>query len=120
MATSVLILLIIIMMFHFIGDFLLQSRKMADNKSKSIKWLTLHVLSYCLPFLPLINGGLSMNLLWFFLLLFSTHWITDFITSKLTSYFYKQQKIKNFFIVVGFDQFIHTTTLLILTNKFIL
>jgi hypothetical protein len=107
-------------MLHFVGDFLLQTRKMADNKSKSIKWLTIHAITYCLPFLILINGGLSMNLMWFYIWLFITHWCTDFITSKLTSYLWKEKQVKAFFTIIGFDQLIHTITLLYLTNVFIL
>ena len=121
MEISVLILLIIIFFLHFIADFGLQTRKMAENKSHSIKYLTLHVLTYCIPFLILIVGfGWTTDFLWFMLWLFGTHWITDFITSKITAYFWKKKKIKDFFLMIGFDQFIHAVTLLILVYKFIL
>jgi hypothetical protein len=39
-------LLIILYVCHFIGDFIFQTRKMAENKSKSIYYLTSHVLWY--------------------------------------------------------------------------
>lgn len=84
---------------HWIADFELQSDQMAKNKSKSIKWLSLHVLVYTLVFMlwgvqfALISGAL--------------HWITDFFTSKITSYLYRMDDIHNFFVVIGFDQLVH-------------
>lgn len=120
MATTLFILIILIFILHFIGDFILQTHKMAINKSTSIKYLTYHVLTYCIPFLILLTGGFGWNMLWFFLLLFGTHWITDFITSKITSYFWKKKDMHNFFVIIGFDQLIHAITLLLLLDIFIL
>lgn len=120
MSTSTLILLIIIYLFHFVGDFVFQTRKMANNKSKSIKFLTLHVLTYCIPFLLLLGGFADkMEFVWFIVWLFGTHWITDFFTSKVTSYMWKEKRVHDFFVVIGFDQFIHASTLLFLVHKFI-
>jgi len=120
MGTTILVLIIIVFFLHFIADFGLQTRKMAENKSHSIKYLTLHVITYCIPFLLLSVGfGWTMEFLWFMVWLFGTHWITDFITSKFTAYFWKHKKIKDFFLMIGFDQFIHAVTLLLLIEKFI-
>ncbi len=121
MELSVMILLIIIFFLHFIADFGLQTRKMAENKSHSIKYLTLHVLTYCIPFFILVAGfGWTMEFVWFIVWLFSTHWITDYITSKFTANFWRRKRIKDFFLMIGFDQFIHAATLIILVEKFIL
>jgi hypothetical protein len=42
---------VIILICHFVGDFLLQSDKMAVNKSKDWWQLTRHVLAYSIPFM---------------------------------------------------------------------
>lgn len=92
-----------LLFLHWFADFVCQTREMANNKSKSVKWLSIHVLVYSAffiiisPMYALINGIL--------------HWITDFTTSKITSHYWKEQKIKAFFTTIGFDQFIHAASL---------
>jgi len=108
-------LLIMFFSLHFVGDFVFQTRQMAENKSKSIYWLTSHVLWYCVAFMPIaFLIGLETQYIEFQFVLFTTHWLTDFFTSKLTSYFWKKRKVKAFFMVIGFDQLIHIITLLLI------
>lgn len=89
---------------HFIADFILQSDKMAQGKSSSNKWLTMHILVYTLPLClfgwkyALINGA--------------AHWCVDYCTSRASSYMYKNNRIHDFFVVVGFDQAVHLSTLI--------
>jgi hypothetical protein len=90
---------------HFLGDFILQSDKMAQNKSKSIKWLSAHVCVYTIPLLllgwkfALING--------------LAHWVVDFFTSKATTKLWEKKEVHYFFVVVGADQALHLTILLL-------
>lgn len=59
---------------HLCGDYLLQSKKMALQKSSSILWCTAHVLIYSLMFclfLWTVNP-------WIFLAIFIPHWIIDY------------------------------------------
>jgi len=117
---DIITLLIGMFTLHFIGDFIFQTRKMADNKSKSIFYLTLHVFWYSAAFMPtFLLIGIGVPYLKFIGVLFTTHWITDFITSKITSYFWKKKRIKAFFNIIGFDQLIHIVTLLLIFKYFI-
>jgi hypothetical protein len=89
---------------HFFADFVLQNDKMAMNKSTSIKWLSIHVGVYTLIFFiwgwqfALLNGIL--------------HWMTDFVTSKISAHFWKKNDMHWFFTVIGCDQAIHMTCLI--------
>jgi len=119
-----------ILAFHYIGDFLLQSREMAQNKSKSAKHLSEHVAIYSMIMTILFmlvstNTIASDPLEWFsnvgkFLTItYLTHWVTDYITSRWTSRLWKKKEEWKFFAVIGFDQLIHISTLL-LTYEYLL
>ncbi len=92
-----------IMLVHWFADFICQSRDMANNKSSSHYWLVSHIIVYTTIMsifgykYALING--------------LAHLVTDFCTSRGTSYFWKRQNIHAFFSVIGFDQFLHVTIL---------
>lgn len=114
--------IIIVLFTHWIGDFILQTQEEAENKSKSNKYLTDHVLTYTFiwfsvgivwfisgPFRSELfvvwKGGLSLLL--FTLITFTTHWIIDYFTSRLNSKLYKKGDIHNLFVSIGFDQVLH-------------
>jgi hypothetical protein len=90
---------------HFIADFLLQTDKVAIGKSKSNKVLAYHCAIYAIPLLwfgPLfagINGVL--------------HFLTDWITSRWCSKLYREEKRHWFFVVIGLDQALHLTALIL-------
>ncbi len=95
---------------HFLGDFLLQSDKMALSKSSSMRWLGIHVAVYSAVFIPF---GLK-----FVLANYVLHFITDAISSRLTSRLWKQDKRHWFFVVIGADQAIHMSCLLLTYEVF--
>lgn len=98
-------IVLLLIWLHFVSDFILQSDKMAKIKSKSNKWLLLHVVAYSIPFL--IFG-------WFFALINClAHFVIDYITSRITSKLYADGKVHWFFVVIGFDQALHLTTLIV-------
>jgi hypothetical protein len=39
--------------------------------------------------------------------------VTDFVTSRISSRLYAKGDIHNFFVVVGFDQFLHYSALIV-------
>ncbi len=41
------------------------------------------------------------------LLLFVTHWVIDYCTSRITSQLWQAGDVHYFFVVVGFDQLLH-------------
>ena len=106
----------LILVFHFVGDFLCQSDKMAMNKSTSNSYLTLHVLIYTavIGVLPFAVYAVSdIMIYWYWVAINGVlHWITDYFTSRLTSYLYKKEMRHWFFVAIGFDQLIHYACLL--------
>ena len=101
---------ITIIWLHFLADFIFQTDKMAINKSTSTLWLAIHVAIYTLPFFwfgwpfALFNGG--------------CHFVTDWFTSRGTSYLWKKEERHWFFALIGLDQAIHMTTLMVSYKHF--
>ena len=97
--------LLMVIWLHFFGDFICQSDSMAQNKSKSNKWLGIHVSTYMIPFClvfgwryALING--------------LAHFIVDWNTSRVTSRLWQEKRVHDFFVVIGLDQALHMSMLL--------
>lgn len=114
---------------HWFADFVMQTRAMANNKSKSLYYLTLHVYVYTIStiilwmiFMPLFFGiECSTNTILLAMgLIFSTHWPTDKITSNITKYFYAKGNEKMFFTTIGFDQVLHFLQLFWIFDNIIL
>lgn len=91
---------------HFFADFMCQWDKMAISKSSSNKWLSLHVTIYAAPFLILCGWQFAaVN--------FAAHWVTDFVTSRAASALWKRNERHWFFVVIGVDQAIHMSCLIL-------
>lgn len=98
-------IMLLLLMVHFFGDFIMQTHEMACNKSTSNAWLSVHVLTYSLCFIVFLDPFL-------FLYVFITHWVVDYNTSRMTAQRWKVKDYHNFFVVVGADQLIHYVTLI--------
>jgi hypothetical protein len=105
--------ILLVIVAHWIADFVCQTDKMATRKSTSMLWLSLHVLTYTvvLSMVMLVLWG-HVNLFWI-LLNGLLHWVTDFVTSRITSQLWKMERRHDFFVMVGLDQVIHYACLFI-------
>lgn len=128
----IILTIIYILSVHFVSDFIMQSDEMAKGKSTSIKWLTLHILSYLKGFIcsaiifyvtiTLIWGRIASPLLILGYCFVNAilHWVTDYFTSKETSRLWAELKVHQFFIMIGLDQLIHATCLILTFYLFFL
>jgi hypothetical protein len=122
-----LTLILVLLVMHFVCDFLLQSDWMALNKSQKVEALVLHVTVYSLPF-----GVFGVG---FLVATFIAHFWTDFFTSRVNAKLWfiqmEQRELLDgwfygrllptrhwFFVSIGFDQLLHLVQLL-LTAKFV-
>lgn len=93
----------VIFVIHFLFDWVFQTRKIAENKSKSVKVLAQHVAIY----------GAGLSLLTFFgfswgwvIINTIAHFIVDYFTSKASTWAYHNNK-SLFWKIIGFDQMLH-------------
>ena len=110
-----MVLFLLVMFFaHFAGDFVLQTDWQAKNKWTNGYALLGHTVTYSVCFL-----GFGP---WFALVTFVTHTAVDALTSQYTHHFATAKAAPDwhkFFVVVGFDQFLHAVQL-VLTAHYLL
>lgn len=108
---------LILVLNHTICDFVLQSDRMAKGKSSSNATLLEHIGVYGLSMAvlcavpPLFPTAASISIFIFSNMLL--HFVTDYVTSRLTTKFWLAGKRHAFFVTIGFDQFVHIACLLI-------
>lgn len=107
-------IVIYIMLIHFLADFALQTYEQALNKSKSNLFLFYHVGVYALVWLvaaPLVmEPGPAIA---FTLITGISHFVVDWVTSRINSSFFSKQNYHDGLVGVGFDQLIHHIQLFI-------
>ena len=122
-----MIVLSFIICFHFICDFIFQYDEHAKNKSHSIKALLSHTSSYTIQvgaltvmlFAMIQDINAFSHLIEWYFWLFTTHTLTDFITSKVTAYAHKTGKNKLFWGAIGIDQMLHMLQIIYLYEIFL-
>lgn len=117
---NALLLIVYIFFLHFIGDFVLQRHNDAVNKWHSLSALTNHVIMYgCVLILGLLGVAFLNLQVWlvflYIALQVSSHWVIDFFTSKLSHRLWEQKRVHDFFVVIGFDQLLHASILIVTT-----
>ncbi len=125
METNLMIIPFLLVLIHFIADFIFQDEKWALGKSKNLKDLLYHTVTYSLIWvLPIffifytfcnnveITEVIDDTVL-FVIITFICHTITDYFTSKIVSKKFSNQEygstIPNIgaFTYIGFDQVLH-------------
>lgn len=110
-------LLILYFLFvHWFADFVCQTNNQAQNKSTSNKALLSHTSIYGLiitiaTYIIYLCNGFGAQF-WYTPLIFGviqfiTHTLVDYITSRINKELWNNKQIHEFFVMIGFDQFIH-------------
>lgn len=98
---------------HWIADFVFQSDWMAKEKSKNNYALLIHCFVYGAVFSSMTLSpmyGLIVGLI---------HIPVDYVTSRINAELWNDKKVHWFFVSIGFDQWIHIATL-ILVQKYLM
>jgi hypothetical protein len=110
---------------HFLGDYVFQSRLQSLHKGHNLGALLLHVASYAgimtaafwvgVVTMQVTMPFLLYSAIVFFVAVFATHFVVDFLATRVYNYLWTEHKYKAFFSVVGFEQLLHQYVLLIAT-----
>lgn len=78
----------------------------------------MHVLSYSVVWLLVCNAysvvtGNYLIVAFFPIITFITHWLIDYVTSRINSKLWQAKKTHLFFVSIGFDQLLHYTQLIL-------
>jgi len=106
---------LVLLLCHFIGDFVMQTDEVAKAKSTDNGVLAKHVLIYMLPFvfLFLVTWNHHPGIVALFLVYNAgLHFITDYVSSRMTTKAWKEERRHDFFVIIGADQFVHAFCLL--------
>lgn len=118
------IIIYLLLLLHWLADFVFQTKYQQKNKSKSFKALLAHTATYMLilyvPLQILQEIGFFGAQYWYASLLFAliqfvSHTVIDAVTSRINAILWNNKQTHDFFVSVGFDQFLH---LIILIGSF--
>lgn len=98
---------LLLMAIHFVGDFVLQSDRMAKEKSTDWNQLAKHCWVY------MIVLGLLTQTYYYAVFNAGIHFAVDAVTARINKRLWDAKQVHYFFVGVGFDQLIHVSTLLI-------
>jgi hypothetical protein len=94
----------ILLILHWLADFILQSNWQAQNKSSNNYALLAHVSTYTLVLCVIDMKFALFNGL--------THLVVDYITSRISKKLWLEKEVHYFFVIIGLDQLIHTIILM--------
>ena len=102
-------LIILALFLHFCGDFVFQNDWMAQNKADNQGICALHSLIYGCFFIPF--GIITALILAVF------HFLVDNASATVCKELWKKEDRHHFFLMIGFDQFLHIALMLWLILK---
>jgi hypothetical protein len=107
-----MVVYLIIILIHWFADFVLQTDWQAKNKSTDNHALLSHTGVYAcvwgiVSLAYYLATRSSVLVLLFPIITFVVHSIQDYFTSRLNSKLWKEGKIHQFFVSIGFDQVLH-------------
>ena len=110
---------VLLLLVHWLADFALQTPEQANNKYSSLMALGAHVLTYGAAMGVAIVCLFASSYTWQILaiavtVLTASHFFIDAVTSRITHYLYQEKRYHDFFVVIGFDQFLHVLTVIFL------
>jgi hypothetical protein len=111
-------IVLLILLLHWVADFVLQTDEQAKGKSKKWSYLLRHTFNYSI-FVSCAVFGWSMNTICFFVITLICHTWQDYFTSRLNAKLWAANKNHLFFVSIGLDQFLHFMQLLI-TYQFLI
>lgn len=109
----------VLLVAHFVADFIAQSDWMAVNKSKRWDALTVHVTVYTGVVSAFLFAYYQMTEwpgigpMWFLAATFGTHFVQDAITSRINSRLWQANERHWFFVGIGADQLLHYVILFV-------
>ena len=110
------IVIYFILIIHWLADFVFQTNWQQKNKHKNFKALLAHTAVYSLilyvPMQILQEVGYFGAQYWYASLLFAliqfvTHTAIDAIASRINTILWNNKQVHEFFVSIGFDQFLH-------------
>lgn len=107
-------LVVAVLFAHWVADFVLQKHAWSIAKSKSNVALGKHVATYTAAlgvFGVVVSGGM-IGVIWAG---YNgvMHFVIDYFTSRMTSKLYADNRVHDFFVVIGFDQWLHVAILVL-------
>lgn len=105
----------VILITHYIADFILQTDEDAKGKSANIICLLKHTITYTLFWClvgslyvlvnPIYQTG--QGFMYFIFITFTCHTIQDYFISRLVKKYFDKKDFHTGFVVIGFDQLLH-------------
>ena len=123
---SIFICLSFLLFYEYICDFILQSREVAENKTKDIKALGIHLSSFLLLLIPLFLMGYTLSVALTFVLMYAL--IHGLIDMSLWGFYRKsaeKRKIKEywndkeFYDFIGLDRYLHIVSFILLYSVYL-
>lgn len=119
------ILIIVLILGHWVSDYVFQSTQKISFKGKNNKLLINHSIEYTSSMtgfiiLALLFNVLSQNLWYyiinFWIIIFTLHYIVDYFTSKLSIKTWNENNKADYFSIIITDQMFHLIILFITVN----